>query len=282
MLSKKQPLKSDTERKKPLSGFPFEAAPEFLELDNRRFRPFNPVSFEQMHNKHSALLPEEIVRGKTVLDLGSCLGATGHWCLSMGATHYTGVEVQESYVETARPLFEQYHARKFLLLRTSIEEFLAESNSSYDIVCALGVIYVFTDFYSILKKISSMARETVVIESQFHDYIKLGENFCGVEFRKRQGINLSDENATLIGRGSRLSPKGLSFIMREFGFVSKEGPLKTKPLQNQLDTYQIPPIATPIHARFLMRFVRSEESEETLSENLRKGKTGDRIQWSMA
>ena len=85
----------------------FETAPEFVDEDNRQFRTHNPVTKEQMRNKHEVLFPEHLIKGKTVLDLGSCLGATGHWCLSHGAAHYTGVEVQKEYAALAAKLLDE-------------------------------------------------------------------------------------------------------------------------------------------------------------------------------
>ncbi len=119
----------------------FDSAPEFIEEDNRRLRVRNPVSKQQMCNKHTALLPEEFVRGKSVLDLGCCMGTTGHWCLSHGATHYTGIEFQAEYAQKAERLLNHYHPGQSTIHQTAIEKWLAQPDlPTFDVVCLLGVV----------------------------------------------------------------------------------------------------------------------------------------------
>ena len=77
----------------------FQKYIEFVDADNRSLRPHTPVTVETLTYKHEAMAPAYIIKDKTILDLGSCLGATGHWCLSNGAASYTGIEFQKLYVE---------------------------------------------------------------------------------------------------------------------------------------------------------------------------------------
>lgn len=256
---------------------PFEDAPEFVDLDNRQFRQFNPVSKEQMQNKHEVLLPPEVVKGKTVLDLGSCMGGTGHWALSHGAAHYTGVELQESYITTCQPLFEKYHPGKYSLHVASAEDWLAKDTQTYDIVCMLGLLFVFVDYYSVIKRATELARETIVIDSLYHDRLKLGDDFVGVQFRTQQTVNLADEHASLVGRGASLSPQGLQFVMGGFGFVS-DGVLHPKPITSHMDIYHLPP-EHKVPNRYLMRFTRAGAGEKSLSEHLATDKKGLKIGW---
>lgn len=249
----------------------FETAPEFVDEDNRRFRTWNPVSKSQMHAKHSALLPEQLINGKTILDLGCCLGATGHWCLSQGAAHYTGVEVQKEYTDIAEPLFARYHAGKYAIHHMSIEEWLAQPQiQRFDIVCLLGVIFAFTDYYSVLKKCAAQAREVLAIESIYPERIPDVQNFCGVEFQDDQAVNLGSSNSSVIGRGTRLSPKGLDWIMRDFGFTSDEGVILPPPVFDIPDIYNRP-LNKGQPVRYLMRFTKTQDVMKNLSEDLQQG-----------
>lgn len=266
-------------RKKLSNTRPFESAPEFVIEDNRRRRPINTISTEQLHWKHSALLPHEMVRGKTILDLGCCIGATGHWCLSMGATAYTGIEVQETYTKIGKTLLDRYHPGKFTILTASIDEFLSKNDKKYDIVCALGVIYGFTNYYAILEKIAATATNAIVFDNQYHNYLKLGADFCGVNFLDRQGMVLADEDGSLYGRGSRISPQGLMFLMEEFGFRSPSGLLHPESLAPELQTYRLPPTASPAHARYTIRFERIGDKLMSVSQDLAEKKTGTHIPW---
>jgi cyclopropane fatty-acyl-phospholipid synthase-like methyltransferase len=156
----------------------FETAPEFVDEDNRQFRTHNPVSKEQMRNKHEVLFPEYLIKGKTILDLGSCLGATGHWCLSHGAAHYTGVEVQKEYTSLAAKLLEKYHPGKSETLCMSLEQFFETNTKQYDVVALLGVLYVFVDYYSILKKLTDIAKEQLIFENLSHPSIAWDPDFA--------------------------------------------------------------------------------------------------------
>jgi len=255
---------------------PFEAAPEFVGWDNRQSRPHSPVSVQQMLHKHEVLFPASLVRDKTVLDIGSALGATGHWCLSMGARAYTGLETQETYAERSRELMQKYHPGKSTIIRKPIETYFSEDTEVFDIVSLLGVLYVFVDYYSILKDVCARARETIVIESlyPFGSYFRKG--FTGVQFLE-QDINLAGENSSLQGRGTRISPAGLQFIMRDFGFESKEGQLYPKPITESLDVYNSMKVIGP---RFLLRFTRTGAPEKNLSQDLSGEQTGTKKPWS--
>jgi hypothetical protein len=257
----------------------FAAAPEFIDEDNRRFRHWNPVTKLQMTAKHGTLLPEALVRGKTVLDLGCCLGATGHWCLFHGASHYTGVEFQPEYAEGARRLLNRYHPDKTVIHQTSIEKFLSHPGTApFDIVCLLGVIYVFTDYYSILKSSAALAKSTIVIEG---GHANPDPEFCGVKFRDKQPVNLATIKGSFSGRGTKISPKGLEWLMEEFGFVSREGLLYPPVVPDVPDIYHRPPEEWGTqHAHYLMRFERTGVSAQSVSDDLQQGKGKVKL-WSI-
>ncbi len=261
----------------------YESAPEFIEEDNRRFRGRNPVSVEQMVSKHTALLPAHFVKGKTVLDLGCCLAATGHWALSHGAAHYTGVELQHEYAEAANRLMGKYHPGKFAIHQMPIEKWLAQPDlPKFDIVCILGVIYAFVDYFSILKLSSAVTGSTLLVEGLHTAIIQEFPNFCGVQFLDDQTINLATEHSSLLGRGTRVSPKGMEWLMLEFGFRSK-GMINPAPIFGSPDIYNRPIVemskGQPV--RYLMRFDRSSEAQaKSLAENLQT-QTGDTESWTL-
>jgi hypothetical protein len=267
----------------------YDAAPEFIDEDNRRFRSENPISRQLMAARHGVLLPEGLVRGKTVLDLGCCLGATGHWALSHGATHYTGVELQAGYAEAAQRLLQRYHPGKFTLHQMAIEPWLAKAppKPAYDIVCLLGVLYVFTDYYSILKSSTALARDHVVVDSVHiglpHPHLmRQFPDFCGVVFNAEQHINSATENGNILGRGARFSPKGLEFIMEDFGFKSKDGVLFPPPITDVPDVYNrsLDKIKMDVPVRYLMRFDRVAQKAASLSEDMQEGR-GTKVPWSL-
>ena len=86
---------------------------EFLATDWRRNRPqkfgFRMTDQKTLH-KHQRLLPPELVKGKSILDIGSFMSQTGDWCLNHGATKYTGVEIIPEFADRGKELMQKYHA----------------------------------------------------------------------------------------------------------------------------------------------------------------------------
>jgi hypothetical protein len=205
------------------------------------------------------------------------MGSTGHWCLSHGALHYTGVEVQKEYIDHSSRLLQKYHANAFNLFHLSIEDFFATNTQKYDIVALLGVIYTFVDYYSILKETTDRAREQVIFENMYPDKVSASSKFCGVKFTGAQTINLGSENASLRGRGSLISPRGMRFLMKGFSFKSPDGLLYPKPIESSTDVYNVRGETLPV--RYLMRFMRTDTRKISLSEDLQSERRGKRRLW---
>ena len=259
----------------------FDYAPEFIEEDNRRFRTKNPVSREQMAAKHEVLLPPHLLAGASVLDLGCCLGATGHWVLSHGAAQYTGVEMQESYASGARRLLDRYHPGKAIIDRKPIDAWLynAAPGTRYDIVCLLGVIYAFADYFSVLSRSAALSNRLVAIEALYPGGKLRNPHFCGVQFVDKQPINLADQKASLLGRGTRISPKGMSWLMTGFGFAAPDGLLFPRPIVGTPDVYNREldsDSKEPV--RYLMRFARHDSAADDVAHDLLTGR-GETEAW---
>ncbi len=256
----------------------FSSALDFIEMDNRQHRSRAPVNIEYMTKKHRALFPDAYVNGKTILDLGSCLGATGHWCLAAGAAHYTGVEVQHTYVELSQELLSKHHTRdSFSIIESAVETYCSTTSAQFDIVAALGIIYGLTDYYSFLRVMSARARDSIVIEGLYHHKEKCGEDFCGVQFIDTQSMNLADQQASAIGRGTRISPNGLAWLMKEFGFGTSEL-LTPEPIITSVDVYNTSRRSKDL-VRYMMRFTRTEQQTESLSEKLRYNRVDETSPW---
>ena len=147
----------------------FKLQPEWIEDDDRKHRQVIVPSPEKsgpslsyninpefMYHRHRVMLPPELIKGKTILDVGSCMGATGAWCLANGASHYTGIEQLERYVKPSNKLFKKYYqSNQYNIIQTSINKFV--SNKKYDIVVASGMLYAVFDSFCFIKKITELA-----------------------------------------------------------------------------------------------------------------------------
>lgn len=190
----------------------------FVEFDNRKNRGHSNINTESLNKRHRALLPKSEVRGKSILDLGSTIGATGYWCLENGATHYTGIEIQSLYCNQSQEIFSSlYEDQQFTIIQSSIEDFLKKNKERYDVVVLSGILYAFLDVVEILKSVAKIAKETIVIDSLYPRGIKgLDDTFIGIT--KFQAINSSLGNFSYVGIGARPTPEALNIIMKNFGF----------------------------------------------------------------
>jgi SAM-dependent methyltransferase len=218
----------------------FKNFPEFVDLDSRKYRESNPINSETLDTRHEVALPREVVENCTVLDLGSCLGATGHWVLSNGCFHYTGVEIQPKMVEDSRSLLSKYwRVDQFTIVKQDIRDFLKQSileNKKWDVVVAVGVVYAFLDTYGFLKEITEVANKVVVIDSL---YPRIMSKFPSIDILRDQNINSQEKHTVFLGAGARPDPRALKILMESLNFISRDGLLHPRPLIDKSvhDTY---------------------------------------------
>lgn len=248
----------------------FSQFPEFVEQDSRKDRGFSPVTIETLDNRHLVTTPKWLVENMTVLDLGSCLGATGQWVLSHGCKHYTGVEVQPELAGISRNLLSKYWSeQQYSIVEQDLRTFLDQQinqRKKYDVIIMIGVIYAFLDTYNILSKVTEICDYSVVIDS-IYPWNMPTPDVPIIDVIRWQHINSSDSNTAFQGAGSRPAPNALRIMMETLGYESKEGLLYPTPVADKTvhDSY-----TTPIHrpgsrsyklpARYLMRFYKTDQT----------------------
>jgi SAM-dependent methyltransferase len=261
---------------------PFDDAPGFYLDDNRRFRRSNPITKETLTAKMSVQLPEGLVRNKTVLDLGSCLGAAGQWALFYGASRYVGVETQEDYVVKSRELLAS-HGNRAEIVHGDIRSFLAAAPSQqFDVTVAMGVIYLFFDPHALVKELCRVSKEAVVIESVFPALAGKGAHPGSMytEYRFDQDVNMADGNYSLSGIAAAPSPAALDVFFRLCGFVNRDG-LLSFPERADLAIYSQAARQRPgVASRFAVRYFGMPDQMplKTLEENL-PTRSGRRRAW---
>lgn len=243
----------------------FLTATDFIDLDNRRLRTTNIVSAESLFNKFLVQLPPELIQGKTILDLGSCLGAAGHWALTHGAGHYTGVEIQPYYSDTSEMLLSRHwDSEKFRIVHQDITTYLnqcVQHNITFDYVLAAGVLYGFLDIVSVLKNICTISSNTVVIDSIDHSEFDPGK-LGFIIISPKLMIRAENENTQdhYKNTSASASPTAIDMIMNAHGFKSTEDRLRPGQLKNHFDPYNDllldPGASTMRNARFIRRYCK--------------------------
>jgi hypothetical protein len=124
----------------------------FVEIDPRRARPHGYFpSRETNINRFMGFLPPDLVKNKTVLDLGSCVSATGSWSLYHGCKHFTGVEIHKELNQVADAAMKEFFDTGWRLVDKDIETFISSDHDHYDIILMSGVNHCVKDFLTLLE-----------------------------------------------------------------------------------------------------------------------------------
>jgi len=275
----------------------FDAAKDFLYLDNRRLRYKQSTTLESLTYKLLAQLPPELIKDKTILDLGSCLGAAGHHALSYGASKYTGVELQTYYFENSKRMLTKYwDTNKFNIVQQDIEEFLdiaIAENRKYDYVLAAGVIYGFVDIVNILKKISKVSNEYMMLDT-LTVHVTTDDPKSGIIIINNQGMvrglhALSPPENMYFGVGSKIDLKALDMVMSTLDFERKEDIILPKLITDTtVDAYNTP---DPVYfknllgvdfsgpVRYMTRYIKTSVTTETVQSLINNDVKIENKQW---
>jgi len=251
----------------------FDEHPAFYAQDNRRHRAFNPVTKSFLELKYHALLPRELIQGKHILDLGSCTGAAGQWALYYGAESYTGVEVQEAYVAQSRQLLAHWGSQ-VCIVRQDVRSFLSDAHPrQFDIVLAAGMLYHFIDTKLIIDLMCNVARDVVIIETNYPPAIREGKIPRGLavtEYMLDQEVNLAQQKASLLGVSATSSLAALDIFFKLNGYQKREETLEFEITPDTVLYDERLVGNSPLQLRFAVRYFRDPSGVQvkTLEESL--------------
>ncbi len=241
----------------------------FIENDNRKLRKFAQTTSESMFNKCVACLHPDEIKGKTILDLGCCIGAMGAWALKYGAAHYTGVEVQSEYSKCAEQELSKFFIQEsFTIINDDIINFLIKNSSTFDIIICLGVVYSLTDILAFIKNITRISNELIIIDSlsTYHFY----NGHAVFELITDQLMNVGEKSETFnsfIGVGLRPTIRAFNILFNNFSFeVEQIFPNPSKNCQdpyNDIVSFNSQKPITESTNRFLLKCTKNEKMEIT-------------------
>ena len=254
----------------------FNQALEFIELDNRKNRTQNAVTPESTYNKLEVSWPGWLIKDGTVLDLGSCLGSAGHWALTFGATHYTGVEIQQTYYNNSLTALSKYWpADKYTVVNQSLEDFLDNAianNIQYDHVLVAGVLYAFLNFISVLEKIAKVARKSVVIDTLWIPKEPVNNNGV-IIIKPKIHINYADGDKAFAGWSSAVNIRGLDIIMQNNYFYRTEDRLVPELIEGITDVYADTIVDNGgkkrFAAKYIVRYYRQDHKLLSLQDQIK-------------
>jgi 16S rRNA G966 N2-methylase RsmD len=233
----------------------FDDCREFVEQDIRSTRVDNfQVTSETLSRRCEVMLPKDLIENKTVLDLGSALGAMGHWCLSNGAKSYTGVEIQQKYRDTSNSILEKYH-KNFQLVKT-----IEDISEPHDVVIAAGFLHGTFNIISLIEKVCNLSKQYVIIETMLlqtssHEYIFLSPTV--------NMINVNNETiSTYSGYTTLPTKNALNILMKINGFEIEKDNIIPNITQTK-NKYG--------KERFIFRYLKSNDTVKVLENEIKNG-----------
>ena len=223
----------------------FKTQPEWMQQDTRIGRPIvvpSPgkpggdslsynINADFMYDRHRVMLPPELIKDKTILDVGCCMGATGAWALANGARHYTGIDARQKDLELGARIFKKYFQKnQYTLIETWAEKY--EPKEKYDIVIASGVMYGVFDSFDFVKKIANLAQDIIIVDNvhPFNGYRRLFPNATDeqrqavsktlsiIQPSERIRFNSKNEAKSIRISASIISLQALILLMKNVGY----------------------------------------------------------------
>lgn len=196
----------------------FDEQSPFILRDNRIHRPMLTTTARLLNLRHESMVPQSVVEGRSVLDIGCALAATGKWALDRGALSYVGVEPQKEYVDLATELLAEFPTASIVCERGM--EFFAGHDQHYDVVTLIGVLHGQFDVLSFLASACELANEYVCIETQ-------GNDSAGpvMEPMEATWMPIASRRGSSVGFGWKMAPMALHKMMRYLGFVPDMEPV---------------------------------------------------------
>jgi SAM-dependent methyltransferase len=249
---------------------------EFIDADPRKDRGMTQVTAESMSKRCEASLPAWLIKDKTILDLGSCFGAYGHWALKNGAKHYTGVELQKHFADKSIELLSKHWQEgDYSIVMQDALDFAKDGESfgvKYDVVIASGLIHGYTDVIQLLQKIAAVSADYVIVES-----LEIEEpDFPEIKFKPYRMVmpKLNDNGNYRFYEGYTpiVGYKALSLLMNEYGFSSDGARIYPDNIVTTFDLYNTDVDGSITPNRYIGRFKRSKTIKVSLQDHIESNK----------
>lgn len=237
---------------------------DFVNNDVRKNRLLLQVTSESLSKRCEAIMPKFVINKKTVLDLGSALGAMGHYALFNGATSYTGVEIQQEYRSRSTVLLNKYHDSGWKILND-----INQVDEKYDVVIACGFIHGFFDVFGILKTICNLSTKYVIIETYDPRLVVFNIDSTNKRWNRQSptptitfdtvasmvthGAN-SNEYVSTTGITPLPNKQAIDMIMLAYGFI-EDSRIYPEPIIHSHDGYSS--VDSSKYRRFISRYIKS-------------------------
>lgn len=193
---------------------------EFIDTDPRKSRPSNHTAYNVgagfQYLRHKECLPPEIIQGKRVLDLGSCVAASGAWVLANGAEKYVGVELQQKLAaQSIENLAGRFDRSRWEIHQTGVAEFLKNNTEQFDVVIMFGILYQSIYFEELLLNVIKTNPAHVIVDG-INPTVQ--SNYPIIEYVENQAMVSENVGYNHIFNGSRISVEALQIFFWSNGY----------------------------------------------------------------
>ena len=190
--------------------------------------------FEQDPNlltsRYNAWADQFAIKDCKVLDLGCNYATAGDYFLERGALKYVGIDLDCSTIKNSNKLLSnKFENSKFLLVNSSIDDFLENNTETFDIVLLGVIIHGTGDIIELFKKISKITNR-VVVETAHPFYLTYGSNVNMLSSEDLYNLEYKTavvevhEETTSKHVNFLHSMKYLSIIFNRLGFIENYKP----------------------------------------------------------
>jgi len=142
----------------------FDDHPEFLETS------VTATALDRLNLRHVGIIREnqDILRGRTVVDIASHDGRWSYAALDAGATHVTGIEGRQHLVDNT---FKTFAAKgvpdsQYSVIQGDVHEKLHDPDVTGDVVLCLGFLYHTARYVELMAGIRTTGAEYVIVDTR--------------------------------------------------------------------------------------------------------------------
>lgn len=142
----------------------FDDNPEFLKTSS------TASSINRLNLRHLGVIKEneDVLRGRSVVDIASHDGRWSYAALQAGATHVTGLEGRTHLIENTKQTFDAkgVRATQYTLIQGDAHEKLFAPEVRAGVVMCLGFLYHTARYVELMAGIRSTGAEYVIIDTR--------------------------------------------------------------------------------------------------------------------
>lgn len=144
----------------------------------------------------------ELIKDKTILDIGAHDGRWTFAAIKAGAKHVTCIEPRNEHVQWIHDNMEHYNAKNYSVIQDDIHQIIGSFEpNQFDVIFCLGFFYHTLEHKSLLKEFKRLSPKTIIMDTN----VASGDNsFIQLEWESTSKplFSIGENQKNLVGRPS--------------------------------------------------------------------------------